>query len=179
MKNCKELIQPQDLVICDGDFMIGERRKCRDIMAELPGRWVLVLGNHDDSAHGPDWWMSNGFVFACHALIYRKIWFTHQPSPFLPPGCEINIHGHLHSFERSVHPDYKAQPFQRLFAVEYTNYKPVQLQKFVAHPDKYNARIHLGCTHIYSCGCKEVEVGAEKLSDERHGHPCPRHGGHK
>src|SRR5579859_3947400 len=31
-------------------------------------------------------------------------------------------------------------PWQRLFAVEYTDYRPVEFNKFIAHPEKYQAR---------------------------------------
>jgi len=141
IKNWQEIVKPEDLVIHLGDVAIGNRRKVKDILAELPGRKALVLGNHD-RMHGPDWWMSQGFDFACQAMKYRNCWLTHEPSTSLADGCLLNIHGHLHNFEREVHPDYKAKPFHRLFAVEYTNYRPVNFDRFVSHPDKYKARIH-------------------------------------
>jgi hypothetical protein len=31
-------------------------------------------------------------------------------------------------------------PWQRLFAVEYTDYRPVEFDKFIHRPDKYQAR---------------------------------------
>jgi hypothetical protein len=31
-------------------------------------------------------------------------------------------------------------PWQRLFAIEYTDYRPVEFNKFVSHPDKYQSR---------------------------------------
>lgn len=141
IKRWQEVVQPEDLVIHLGDVAIGNRRRVKDILAELPGRKILVLGNHD-RMHGCDWWMDQGFAFACQALKYRNCWLTHEPSSSLADGCELNIHGHLHNFTHEVHPDYKAKPFQRLFAVEYTNYRPVNFDKFVAQPDRYKARIH-------------------------------------
>lgn len=141
IKRWQEVVKPEDLVIHLGDVAIGNRRHVKDILAELPGRKVLVLGNHDKQ-HGPDWWMDQGFAFACEAMKYRGCWLTHAPSPVLPMGCRLNIHGHLHNFTSEVHPDYHAEPFQRLFAVEYTDYRPVNFDKFVAQPDRYKARIH-------------------------------------
>ena len=144
IKRWQEVVKPEDLVIHLGDVAIGNRRKVRDIMAELPGRKVLVLGNHDRQ-HGPDWWMDNGFAFACQAMKYRNAWLTHEPSTSLADGCEINIHGHLHNIWHGFTPDGVPhttlhKPWQRLFAIEYTNYMPVNFDKFVAHPDKYHAR---------------------------------------
>lgn len=73
----------------------------------------------------------------------------------LPYGAEINIHGHLHNiwdgfideqrYQRDkelLGIDFKKQlryPWQRLFAIEYTNYGPVGLDDFLARPDKYQA----------------------------------------
>lgn len=74
----------------------------------------------------------------------------------LPFDCKVNIHGHLHNiwdgfidkerWERDkelLGIDFTEQlryPWQRLLAVEYTNYTPVELNEFLAHPDKYQAR---------------------------------------
>jgi hypothetical protein len=65
------------------------------------------------------------------------------------------VHGHLHNiwdgfmdekrFERDeklMGFDWKTRlkyPWQRLFASEYTDYSPVELQEFLAHPEKYQA----------------------------------------
>jgi calcineurin-like phosphoesterase family protein len=73
----------------------------------------------------------------------------------LPEGCTVNIHGHLHNIWDGFHSperiardkelhgvDFTKQlkyPWQRLFALEYTNYMPVEIDKFLAHPDKYQA----------------------------------------
>ena len=93
--------------------------------------------------------MAQGFAFACQAMKYRNCWLTHEPSTSLADGCEINIHGHLHNFldknkneqEKAAHGQYKARDFHRLFALEYTEYRPVNFDKFVSHPAKYRANI--------------------------------------
>lgn len=152
IKNCKLQVMPQDLVIHIGDVLIGNRRKIDEIMAELPGKWILVRGNHD-WCHSCDWWMKHGFVFACDALIYRETFITHKPAKELPDGCQWNVHGHLHNIWHGFHPEGGPEledkqycktslkyPWQRLFAVEYTNYAPVEFNHFLSHPDKYYAR---------------------------------------
>jgi calcineurin-like phosphoesterase family protein len=73
----------------------------------------------------------------------------------LPGGAEINIHGHLHNIWDGFHSEERLQrdaaligidftkqlkyPWQRLFAIEYTEYGPVDLDEFLAHPEKYQA----------------------------------------
>jgi calcineurin-like phosphoesterase family protein len=73
----------------------------------------------------------------------------------LPFGCEVNIHGHLHNIWDGFHSPERLErdkallgvdptkqlkhKWQRLFAVEYTDYRPVELNKFLSHPEKYQA----------------------------------------
>ena len=77
------------------------------------------------------------------------------PEESLPEGCEVNIHGHLHNIWDGFHNPERIErdkellgidftkrlkyKWQRLFAIEYTEYRPVELQKFLSHPEKYQA----------------------------------------
>jgi calcineurin-like phosphoesterase family protein len=74
----------------------------------------------------------------------------------LPEGCALNVHGHLHNIWDGFHSAERLErdkallgidptkelkhKWQRLFAVEYTGYNVVEFNKFIAHPDKYQAR---------------------------------------
>lgn len=152
IKNCHNLVRPEDTVIHLGDVGIGSKEDWLWIIPSLPGKWILVRGNHDDQ-HSADWWMKNGFVFACDAMIYRGMWLTHKPAQSLPEGCHLNIHGHLHNIWHGFHDgEYNQQqkklfnPWQRLFAVEYTNYKPVEWNDFIQHPNKYQSKGPYECT---------------------------------
>ena len=138
IKRWHETVQPDDLVLHLGDVMIG--KKSEWIMPSLPGRKILVMGNHDRS-QSATWWMMHGFDFACQGLVFRNVWLTHEPSNSLAGGCDLNVHGHLHNFQAEVHPNYKPKSFHRLFAVEYTDYRPVEFDKFISHPDRYQANI--------------------------------------
>ncbi len=119
------------------------------------GKWTLVRGNHDWDK-GPLWWMNHGFASCVDSCIVRGVYFTHKPTDVLPKGANLNVHGHLHNIWDGFHPEGDTnpfdeahtisrlgrlpQPFNRLFAIEYTNYMPVEFHKFVNHPDKYKAR---------------------------------------
>jgi calcineurin-like phosphoesterase family protein len=132
--------------------MIGKKT---DQITALPGRKILVRGSHDRQWSNTRW-MSAGFDFACDGLLFRNVWLSHEPSWSLPPGAALNIHGHLHNVWNGFLDDDPAKqddafmktaragcllfPWQRLFALEYTAYRPVEMEKFVAHPDKYQAR---------------------------------------
>lgn len=149
IKNWQNTVTEEDLVIHLGDVIIGKRQDLKMIMDQLPGKKVLVMGNHDEDK-SPTWFMSNGFDFACKAMAYRGCWLTHRPSGELPAGCTINIHGHLHNFMEKTpdervkanHGVYVPKPYHRLLAIEYTDYKPVEFDKFVSHPVKYKANIY-------------------------------------
>jgi len=134
MRNWKRIVQPNDSVIHLGDVAIGNRRAVRDILAELPGRKTLIRGNHDRQ-HSNTWWMANGFDFACDAMIFRNVWLTHEPSASRAPGCDLNVHGHMHTISRAK-AEAIMKPWQKLFALEYLDYMPWDFDKFVRNPDK-------------------------------------------
>ena len=125
IKACKRLIGPDDLVIHVGDVCFNFF-DLAGLMAGMPGRWVLVRGNHD--SRSLSWYMNHGFAFACEALELGGVYFTHKPSEFLPKGCVVNVHGHLHN---RVPTDYKKYSHCKLFALEHSKYEPMLLDKFL------------------------------------------------
>jgi len=153
LRNLRNTLKQEDLLIHLGDVFIGKEPPW---LCDWPGRKVLIRGNHDRSK-SCTWWMEHGFSFACDGMKFRNCWLTHEPSTSLADGCELNIHGHLHNIwhgftsqdpmapELGPRVDAWQQrrlkhPWQRLFAVEYTNYMPIEFDKFVSHPDKYQSR---------------------------------------
>ncbi len=124
-KNCKRLIGPDDLVIHIGDVAFGFF-DLKAWLADQPGKWILVRGNHDSRSLSR--YMTDGFVFACDALVLGGVYFTHKPSEFIPPGCQWNVHGHIHN---RVPTDFRKYPHCRLFAMEHSRYEPMLLEKFI------------------------------------------------
>lgn len=159
IKNWRRTVQPNDLVMHLGDVFIGPSAGWKDIYPQLPGRKVLVRGNHDRN-HSCTWWMENGFDFACDTFVFRHVLLTHEPAKALIGDTTLNFHGHLHNIWHGFHKDapegsveseaFKAKrlynDWQRLFAVEYTNYMPVNFDKFLNKPDNYLARGFQGQT---------------------------------
>lgn len=151
--NWRQIVKPEDSIIHIGDVFIGKVEGWTEIYPQLTGKKTLVRGNHDRN-RSPTWWMEHGFDSCCDSMVFRRCWITHEPAEKLSPGCMLNIHGHLHNVWHGFHPnDPKGEDaekeltrrgklkneWQRLFAVEYTNYMPVEFDKFVYHPEKYNA----------------------------------------
>jgi len=153
VKGWRRTVQKNDMVIHLGDVYIDKADGWEAIYPSLPGRKILIRGNHD-MHHSCTWWMEHGFDFACDGLVFRHAWLTHKPAFRLPYGCQLNIHGHLHNIWHGFHRHVSAESeenrafqrkklnndFQRLFALEYTNYLPVNFEKFISHPDKYQSR---------------------------------------
>jgi calcineurin-like phosphoesterase family protein len=150
----KKTVRPEDLVIHLGDVILDKKNEIEIILKSLPGRKVLVRGNHDRQ-WSCDRWMVAGFDFACDGLKFRNCWLTHEPSTSLADGCRLNIHGHLHNIWHGFHvrnvdgdkiergstlpPTKLRHEWQRLLAIEYTGFFPVEFDKFVDHPKKYLA----------------------------------------
>lgn len=143
-KNVIHTVKAEDLLIHLGDVGIAKPEEWEWMIRAWPCRKALIRGNHDRSKSNT-WWMEHGFDFACDSMIFRSCWLTHEPVKVLPEGCQLNIHGHLHNIWHGFRPDRGAEPtrlhnsWQRLFAIEYTEYRPVEFDKFVARPEKYQA----------------------------------------
>src|SRR5438309_1522310 len=75
-RNWIRLVQEEDLVIHLGDVAFNFV-KLKGLLDGLPGRKVLVLGNHD--SHTITWYMANGFEFACDGLRMGQVYFSHRP----------------------------------------------------------------------------------------------------
>jgi calcineurin-like phosphoesterase family protein len=149
-KNIMNTVKPEDTLIHLGDVGISKAENWEWMIRLWPGRKILIRGNHDRQ-HSCTWWMEHGFDFACDSMMFRNWWLTHEPANQLPwtegEHCQGNIHGHLHNIWHGfgahiedLNSGRLKNPWQRLFAVEYTNYTPICFDKFVSHPDKYQAR---------------------------------------
>lgn len=94
--NHNAVVGDDDLVIWVGDVAFMSDQKANEILANLNGERVLVIGNHD---------MNKGKVrnldFKEKHLVYTiespiPIVFTHYPFENCPPEW-INVHGHIHN----------------------------------------------------------------------------------
>ncbi len=145
MERWNQTVKPEDTIIHLGDVILHKKSVIKDILDSLNGRKILIRGNHDRQWSNSKW-MENGFAFSCDGMKFRQCWLTHEPAQSLAEGCILNIHGHLHNIwhgfqaEGSVPEKKLHNPWQRLFAIEYTNYAPVEFDKFVDRPNKYLAR---------------------------------------
>lgn len=121
----QRMVAPEDLIIHLGDVSLPDT--VADVwvkLSNLPGRKILVMGNHDKRS--AKWYMERGFAFACDSFELGGILFTHRPRLIVPEHIDFNVHGHLHNTGRHL---FTPGPKHRLVALEYSNYSPVRVEK--------------------------------------------------
>jgi calcineurin-like phosphoesterase family protein len=127
----EKFIGKGDMVIHLGDVYWSDRPLWSARLMDLPGRKILVAGNHDDDK-SYSWLMANGFDFACHTFSWRmygySIVFSHKPLETFSE--DINIHGHLHL---GKHRELNLTKRHLLVSLENNGLKPLPLKTILAN----------------------------------------------
>ena len=129
-RNLVKELGADDLLIHLGDVCIGNDADVHErYVATLPGRRVLVRGNHDRKSD--HWYLTHGWHFVCEQFTMtasrKRILFSHAPVPD-DGSYDVNVHGHLHN---SGHRPAGDSSRRRLLAIEETDYQPVLLRTFL------------------------------------------------
>ena len=128
----RKIIRPNDTVINLGDiFFKTATSQASEIIHSLPGKKILILGNHD-RRHNIHWWQKVGFdeVYP-HPIIYKKWYILSHEQVFLNEMMPyINIHGHSHQYVTD-------SPVYVNVSVEQTEYKPVLFDEII---EKYKVK---------------------------------------
>lgn len=121
-------VSEDDLVIFGGDIAFGPTEEAFKYLTDLPGKKVLIVGNHDFDKNQLIFKDYGIFDATAMSALFTvnvedtdcKVILTHYPidSNLLPENT-INIHGHIHQ--------YKAGDKNINMAVEQTGYSPVDL----------------------------------------------------
>ncbi len=119
-ENWRRMVKPKDTVIHLGDCSWSPEGMNR--LLALPGKKILVRGNHDDKSL--DKYMAMGWDFACDSVVMKlsgvTVLFSHAPR--WGHRADINIHGHFHDLHR--------EDFSRLYlplSLEAMGYMPIAL----------------------------------------------------
>lgn len=133
--NCKRLVAPQDRLFHLGDVIFYKHETLKPTLDSIPGKKILLMGNHDHKSQG--WYSRNGFDFVCEMLVIDGtkdspggILLSHKPQEILPQGVRINIHGHHHNAKYREYPIWYADSTHRNLSIEETKYMPVKLREF-------------------------------------------------
>ena len=128
IKNWQAIVTDKDHVIHLGDVIIGRNSELKGIMDQLPGRKILVRGNHDHEK--PIWYLDRGFTVVTDGLILHDILFSHEPVFNLPENIKWNVHGHLHNNDHRIEDGKPLEKYHKLFVLEH-DYKPIELNEFM------------------------------------------------
>ena len=95
IKNWNSVINEGDIVYILGDFCFGNKEMLREIVCQLKGRKILILGNHDRLTKGA--YLDVGFetVTKNPMIVDGDFILSHHPLQG-DLGRFYNIHGHKH-----------------------------------------------------------------------------------
>lgn len=115
-----ETVKDNEIILHLGDVALGKSDDFLRIAEQLPGRKLLLRGNHDTRSKA--WYAKHGFrLIDNFDIIHRgwKIYFDHYPRN-LPYPCHLSVHGHVHSASKN---DLK---YMNL-SVEVIDFRPIRL----------------------------------------------------
>lgn len=137
-RNIKLSVSNSDILIHLGDVCIGNEAVNNEWFRSLGARRYLVLGNHDTKSI--KWYLEHGWDFVSERFDFKmfgkRISFSHMPIAW-DGYFDMNIHGHFHDTDGRRHPEHNndiLSGYNKLLALEYTDYKPVNLKNFICQP---------------------------------------------
>ncbi len=132
--NARNIIKPGDIVIWGGDISFGHIHEVNEMIRNLPGYHIQIIGNHDMDNHGKLSKYDFDERHPCLVLdvidhdIEYQILITHYPLDIVPDNC-INFHGHIHQ--------HLLKPYNINFCVEHTNYSPIHIKELMERSERY------------------------------------------
>ncbi len=152
IKRWQARVRPWDTVYHLGDVMLTARKtdeELRQFIDQLPGKKILILGNHDKSAERM---MDFGFTHAVESAVVSVLGFSgmrvvlnHYPLTFKPLSFSRDgippdyvLHGHIHNsteeMRREIHEKNELvhiPSFNINCCVEMWNYEPCTIQHII------------------------------------------------
>ena len=112
-----------DTVIINGDFGNPPKLMLIDILKELHGHKILIMGNHDLYRNKSSWincGMNEVLPEMRKKIGAKQVLITHRPMhpDQIPVGIDVVVCGHIHNTR-------KAPPNHVCISVELTEYRPI------------------------------------------------------
>lgn len=122
IKNWNETVGKNDTVIHLGDFGFCGRERIKEILSQLNGKKILIMGNHDN--YTEEFYREAGFhTVSRFPILYNNFYLmSHAPLILSETTPYYNCYGHVHNDER-----YIENATSKCFSVERTGYRPVLL----------------------------------------------------
>ena len=127
------VVKKGDKVFVLGDFSIYGKEKTREIVDQLNGYKILIMGNHD-KGRTLTWWKERGFLRVIeYPIIFNEFYMlSHEPLYVNDKMPYLNIHGHIHG--RVIEGNYFNVGVERI------HYTPITLEEI---KEKMNIPIKL------------------------------------
>ncbi len=125
-----EVVSENDVIFHLGDVFIGSAKYANEILPQLNGRKILILGNHDHYTMTK--WRKLGFD-PYRRYIYKDYLLTHMPVDETPLKVAVeygllkgNIHGHVHLNNQYLNPN-----LYICSCVELIHYQPILFEELI------------------------------------------------
>lgn len=101
-----------------------------NMLKNLSGRIIVVLGNHDRSDNLEHKIAKYVDYVSRYPIFINGLWLSHEPIEFMPPECPyLNIHGHIHNQVYGIPGTWNDGRRHFCCCVEQTGYKPISIQQ--------------------------------------------------
>ena len=131
------IVGPDDTIIHGGDVCSGSWNKVSEQIASMPGKKILVRGNHD-GAKDEKYLEAFDEVYSTYVDTENDVVYSHYPVDAEIYNCKYNIFGHFHKYPQNMKDSlvrrYKTFfDFNRnfTFCIVDWEYKPVEVQVFL------------------------------------------------
>lgn len=126
--NWNSVVGKNDKIYILGDFALTSKERLAEIVHQLNGYKILILGNHDN--YTVELYHGVGFNVVSPYPIIVNDWFilSHQPLYINANMPYANIFGHVHGNKQ--YRDFSKQSF--CASCERTNFAPVELDYAIA-----------------------------------------------
>lgn len=132
IQNWNQVVKPEDSIIHCGDFALGKKDQSADILAQLNGYKILILGNHDKNAKQmKEIGFNEVYQEYCTNIgpKSKRILFCHRPPDNIFKqkhlGVQLFLHGHTHSY------NIKTENNVLNISAEALNFIPIDLEYLV------------------------------------------------
>ena len=121
--NLKEKVAPDDILYVLGDVSLysnSQAEKLETVIKKIPGRKILILGNHDSLK--PFTYVNMGFESVHTSLDIGDFILIHDPAAAIINPDRIHLCGHVHQLFKRVRNVLNV-------GIDVWDYQPVSLQQ--------------------------------------------------
>lgn len=125
IKQWNNTVKKTDTVWFLGDFALGGRDECKQLLSQLNGQIYMIRGNHDNFPDSFYYDCGIKFISKYPVVLKKKFILSHAPLEMEDETLFHNIYGHVHNKGNETFAKNST-----CVCVERHNYKPIELEIF-------------------------------------------------